>query len=458
MKVSPREARFEAMELNNGTPRSQTPRRCLTMLVGAVLLQQSLAWSQALPVASPESVGMSSQRLEKITTAMQAEIDQKRLPGAVVMVARKGKLVYSKAFGGLNNDTNAPAQTDSVFRIYSMTKPMVSVALMMLVEDGKVQLTDPVSKYLPSFKNPMVSVATHDPLYNGVSFKLVPAHREPTLQDLLRHTSGLAYGELTKNTLVKQAYTDAGIYITARDFDARNLSGSDMAERLGKAPLAQQPGTVWEYSLSVDVQGRVIEAVTGQRLNDFMQQRLFKPLKMNDTGFELPAAKKARLAEPFAIDPLTNLPNKLIDVSQTPGNDSGGAGGVSTAPDYLRFCQAMLNGGQLDGARILSRTTVQLMTADHLGSAIATPISPGQLLLGAPGYTFGLGFLVRQADGIAGVHGNAGEFMWAGYAGTYFWADPKDQICAVYMTQAPSPLRAQYRRMLKALVAQSLVD
>ena len=290
--------------------RAPTPWRSLSLLVGATLLHSGLSWSQALPVASPESVGMSTQRLEKISAAMQAEIEQKRLPGAVVMVARKGKLVYSKAFGGLNNDTNAPAQTDSVFRIYSMTKPMVSVALMMLVEDGKVQLTDPVSKYLPSFKQPMVSVATHDPLYNGVSFKLVPAHKEPTLQDLLRHTSGLAYGELTKNTLVKQAYTEAGIYSTARDFDARNLSGADMAERLGKAPLAQQPGTVWEYSLSVDVQGRIIEAVTGQRLNDFMQQRLFKPLKMNDTAFDVPAAKKARLAEPFAIDPLTSLPNK----------------------------------------------------------------------------------------------------------------------------------------------------
>lgn len=437
-----------------GTPRL----RHVPWLASVVLLHSSLSWSQALPVANPESVGMSSPRLEKISQAMQTEIDSQRLPGAVVMVARKGKLVYSKAFGSLHNDSATAASTDALFRIYSMTKPMVSVALMMLVEDGKVQLTDPVSKYLPSFKNPMVSVATHDPLYNGVSFKRVPAIKEPTLQDLLRHTAGLAYGELTKNTLVKQAYTDAGVYSTARDFDARNLSGAEMAERLGKAPLAQQPGTVWEYSLSVDVQGRVIEAVTGQRLNDFMQQRLFKPLKMNDTGFDVPAAKAARLAHAFAIDPLTQLPNKLIDVSQTPGNDSGGAGGVSTAPDYLRFCQAMLNGGQLDGARILSRSTVQWMTADHLGSSIATPISPGQLLLGSPGYTFGLGFLVRQADGIAPVHGSAGEFMWAGYAGTYFWADPKEQICAVYMTQAPSPLRAHYRRMLKALVAQALVD
>ena len=291
-----------------------------------------------------------------------------------------------------------------------------------------------------------------------MSFKLVPANKEPTLQDLLRHTSGLAYGELTKNTLVKQAYTDAGVYSSARDYDARQISSTEMAERLGKAPLAQQPGTTWEYSLSVDVQGRVIEAVTGQRLNDFMQQRLFKPLKMKDTGFEVTATQAARLAEPFAKDPLSGQPNKLIDVSHTPGNDSGGAGGVSTAADYLRFCQALLNGGQLDGERILSRSTLQLMTSDHLGSAIATPINPGQLLLGSPGYTFGLGFLVRQSDGIAPVHGSAGEFMWAGYAGTYFWADPKEQICTVYMTQSPSPMRAYYRRMLKALVSQSLVD
>ena len=432
--------------------------RRLTVLAAALLLQAGWAWSQALPVASPESVGVSSKRLDKISQAMQAEVEQKRLPGAVVMVARKGKLVYAQAFGKLNNGSDAPMQIDSVFRIYSMTKPLVSTALMMLVEDGKVQLTDPVSKYLPSFKSPMVSVATHDPLYNGVSFKLVPANKEPTLQDLLRHTSGLAYGELTKNTLVKDAYTQSGIYQPSIDFDARTPSSAEMVDRLGKAPLAQQPGTVWEYSLSVDVQGRIIEAVTGQRLGEFLQARIFQPLKMKDTGFAVSAANLPRLAEPFPKDPATGTAVKLIDVSQPPGNDSGGAGGVSTAGDYLRFCQAMLDGGQLDGARIVSRTTVRLMTSDHLGSAIATPVSPGQLLLGTPGYTFGLGFLVRQGDGVAAVHGSAGEFMWAGYAGTYFWADPKEQTCAVLMTQSSGPSRVVYRRMMKALVSQSLID
>jgi CubicO group peptidase (beta-lactamase class C family) len=329
---------------------------------------------------------------------------------------------------------------------------------MMLVEDGKVQLTDPVSKFLPSFKSPMVSVPALDPVFQGVSFRLVPANREPTIQDLLRHTSGIAYGELTRNAPVRDAYVKAKVYRPDLDYDARALPGAEMADALGKAPLSQQPGTTWEYSLSVDVQGRVVEAVSGKRLGDFLQERLFGPLKMVDSGFWVPANKAPRLAEAFPKDPATGVDNKLIDVSQQPGNDSGGAGGVSTAGDYLRYCQAMLNGGQLDGARILSRSTVTLMTSDHLGSAINTTVNPGMLLLGTQGYTFGLGFLVRQGDGIAGVHGTAGEFTWAGYAGTYFWAEPKEQICAVYMTQAPSPLRAYYRRMMKDLVSQALVD
>jgi CubicO group peptidase (beta-lactamase class C family) len=304
----------------------------------------------------------------------------------------------------------------------------------------------------------MVSVPTFDPVFHGVSFRLMPANREPTIQDLLRHTSGIAYGELTKNTLVRDAYIKANVYKPNLDYDARELPGAAMAEQLGKAPLAQQPGTAWEYSLSVDVQGRVVEAVTGKRLVDFMQERLFSPLKMTDTGFHVPANKAGRLAEPFPKDPASGMDNKLIDVSKVPGNDSGGAGGVSTAGDYLRYCQAMLNGGQLDGARILSRTTVTLMASDHLGSAISTAVNPGMLLLGTQGYTFGLGFLVRQGDGISGVHGSPGEFTWAGYAGTYFWAEPKEQICGVYMSQAPSPTRSYYRRMMKDLVSQAIVD
>ena len=418
----------------------------------------STALAQPLPTASPESVGMSSQRLDKLTAMLRQDVADKKLPGAVVMVARKGKLVYSQVFGSQNDAAGGAMKSDSMFRLYSMTKPLVSTALMMLVEDGKVQLTDPVSKFLPSFKSPMVSVGSLNPVSNNVDFRLVAANREPTIQDLLRHTSGIAYGELTRNTLVREAYVKAGVYKPTLDYDARELPGAEMADRLGKAPLAQQPGTTWEYSLSVDVQGRVVEAVSGKRLGDFLQERLFAPLKMVDSGFFVPSNKSSRLVEPFPKDPATGVDNKLVDVSQQPGNDSGGAGAVGTAGDYLRYCQAMLNGGQLDGARILSRSTVRLMTADHLGTAINTATNPGMLLFGVQGYTFGLGFLVRQGDGIAGVHGTAGEFMWAGYAGTFFWAEPKEQICAVYMTQAPSPVRAYYRRAMKDLVSQALVD
>ncbi len=434
--------------------------RHLALTVSALALMHA-AVAQPLPKATPESVGMSSERLGKLAAVLQQEVADKKLPGAVVMVARKGKLVFSQAFGSSqvssSNSTGAAMKEDAIFRIYSMTKPLVSTALMMLVEDGKVQLTDPVSKFLPSFKGAMVSVASTDAATNLVSFRLVAANREPTIYDLLRHTSGIAYGELTRNTLVRDAYIKAGVYKPTLDFDARELPGSQMAEGLGKAPLAQQPGTTWEYSLSVDVQGRVVEAVSGKRLGDFLQERLFTPLKMVDTGFMVPAAKLPRLAEPFAKDPATGADNKLIDVSSMPGNDSGGAGGVGTAADYLRFCQAMLGGGQLEGTRILSRTTVRAMTSDHL-AGINTSFNPGGLLLGSGGYSFGLGFLVRMADGNAAVQGSAGEFMWAGYAGTFFWAEPKEQLCGVYMTQAPSPLRAGYRRMMKELVSQAIVD
>ena len=210
--------------------------------------------------------------------------------------------------------------------------------------------------------------------------------------------------------------------------------------------------------MAVDLLGRVVEAASGKRLADFLDERVLRPLKMHDTGFWLPSGKISRLAQPLAVDLASGAPIKVIDVSREPKNDSGGAGAVSTAADYLRFSQMLLNGGQLDGTRVLSRTTVALMTSDHLGTRIATPFSPGELLLGTPGYTFGLGFAVRPGGGIAGVPGSAGEFMWAGYAGTYFWVDPKEELTAVYMSQAPSPIRAYYRKLVKQLVYGALID
>ena len=348
---------------------------------------------------------------------------------------------------------------DSIFRIYSMTKPLVSVAAMMLVEDGKIELTDPMSKFFPAFKGQQVSVARADGEFARMTYTTVPADREIIVQDLLRHTAGLAYGEITLNAPVKDAYTKAGLYRPGvRDYDARDLTPAEEIERLAKAPLAHQPGAVWEYSLAVDLLGRVVEAASGKRLADFLAQRLFGPLKMQDTGFWVPGGKIGRVAQPLAVDFASGQPIKLIDVSKEPKNDSGGAGGVSTAADYLRFAQMLLNGGQLDGTRVLSRTTVALMTSDHLGTRIAAPTTPGELLLGTPGYTFGLGFAVRQGPGVAGVPGSAGEFMWAAYAGTYFWVDPKEELVAVYMSQAPSTVRAYYRRLVKQLVYAAIVN
>src|SRR5262245_59287481 len=431
-------------------------------VVGAFLIVASVTRAEMpVPLAQVQAadVGMSAKRLERIGPVFKAEVEQGKLPGAVVMVARRGKLVHAEAVGLQDKAEGKAMALDAVFRIYSMTKPFVSVATMMLVEDGKIQLTDPVSKFLPAFKNQRVSVAKTDAEFARLTYTNVAADREMTVQDLLRHTSGLAYGEITQNVPVRDAYAKAGVYLPGvRDYDARDLTPAEEAERVAAAPLAHQPGTVWEYSLATDILGRVVEAASGRRLGEFLDERLFRPLRMVDTAFALPADKTVRLAQPLAVDLASGQPIKVIDVAALPKNDSGGAGAVSTAADYLRFAQMLLNGGQLEGVRILSRTTIELMTSDHLGTRIAAPTTPGELLLGTPGYTFGLGFAVRQGAGVAGVPGSAGEFMWAGYAGTYFWVDPKEQIAAVYMSQAPSPIRAYYRKLVKQLVYQAIMD
>jgi CubicO group peptidase (beta-lactamase class C family) len=426
---------------------------------GAGLLLVFLAWglgAQPLPAAKPEEVGMSSQKLAKISQVLKKEVDDGSFRGAVVMVARKGKLVYRDAVG--MQTASVKMTPEAIFRIYSMTKPLASVAAMMLVEDGVIQLTDPVSKYLPGFDKLQVSVASKNDA-GATAYTLVPQERQMTVQDLLRHTSGLAYGEITQNAPVKDGLEKAGLYRRDLDFDSRNVSPDEQIAGLAKTPLALQPGTGWNYSVSTDMVGRVVEKASGKRLGDFLEERLFKPLAMKDSGFWVPAAKMPRVAESLEKDRFAGRPFPLIDVSAQPKNDSGGAGGVSTAADYLRFCQMMMNGGTLDGRRVLSRTTVRLMTSDHLGNAInVATMDPGMLLIGSKGYGFGLGFAVRLADGVAAVPGAAGEFMWAGYGGTYFWVDPKEQVTAVLMTQAASPQRAYFRKQVKQLVYQAITD
>jgi CubicO group peptidase (beta-lactamase class C family) len=328
---------------------------------------EKAASAAAIATGTPQSVGMSQQRLARLTTAFNKEIADKKLPGVVMMVARKGKLVYSSALGLRDPKAADAMQTDTIFRIYSMTKPIVSVAAMLLVEDGALLLTDPVSKWLPPFKDLKVSTASGE----------VALDRPMTVQDLLRHTAGLPYGELTQNATIKDALAKAGLVKPGViEFDARDMTPAEQVERLSKIPLLYQPGTTWEYSLASDVLGRVVEAASGKRLGEFLSERIFKPLKMNDTAFWVPEASRARLAEAFEKDALAGTPIKLIDVSKAPGNDSGGAGGVSTAGDYLRFAQMLANGGTLDGQRIISRAILKLMTSDHLGSRIPLAPSP----------------------------------------------------------------------------------
>jgi CubicO group peptidase (beta-lactamase class C family) len=259
--------------------------------------------------------------------------------------------------------------------------------------------------------------------------------------------------------VVKEAYAKAGLYKPGViDFDTRDLTPAEFTERLAKQPLVGHPGQMWQYSLATDLLGRVVEAAAGQTLSAFLAQRVFQPLGMPDTAFHVPAEKMARLAQPFARPTSGPFVSPQIDVSRPPGNDSGGAGAVGTAIDYLRFAQAMLNGGSLDGQRIVSRPTAALMMSDHVGDRPSVPAGPPELLLGTQGYGFGLGFLVRSGTGLAGVPGNAGEAMWAGYGGTYFWIDPKEQLVAVLMSQGPAASRAYYRRMVKALVYQAIED
>ena len=421
---------------------------CATLL--AWILTATLAFAQGLPTASPEAVGLSSARLARVTELVKGEIAKGRYPGAVALVARRGKVAYFEALGQRDPQSGAPMTKDAIFRLYSMTKPFTSVAVMTLVEDGKILLNDPVSKYLPKLKGLQVSVPRVDPQTGRVSYALVPAEREITIQDLLRHTSGLVYGVFTSHAGVKEAYAKEGV-------DWENVTPAEQVERLARVPLAHQPGSAWEYGLSTDVLGRVVESVSGATLGQFLQERLFAPLKMTDTAFLVPNGKAARLAQPFAKDPVSGDAVKLLDVTVAQKNDAGGAGSAGTIADYARFSQMLLNGGQLDRVGILGRATVAQMTSDHLGAHLGDIRVASPIL--ARGYGFGLGFAVRKETGLSWVTGSAGEYRWGGAAGTAFWVDPKEQMIVVWMTQAqPGPRRGEDRDLFRQLVQAALVD
>jgi CubicO group peptidase (beta-lactamase class C family) len=396
----------------------------------------------------PENVGMSSLRLQRIRDALQADIDEGVVPGAVALIARRGKIAFLEALGYRDRETGAAIATDTIFRIASMTKPFTSVATMMLAEEGKLLLADPVSRYIPEFANLKVAVDSDGEAKTLATESL---KREMTVQDLLRHTSGLTYAHLA-GPQIKQAYEAANVV-------DEKQTNADMVVKLGKLPLAYQPGSTWQYGVSTDVLGRVVEVAGGMMLDRFISERICKPLGLDNTGFG--PIDAARAAQP-QIDPDSGKRPLMRDTGARPNWISGGSGLLSTAGDYVRFCQMLLNGGELGGLRLLSPTTVALMTSDHLTPETrrspSTPILFGAL---APiphlGLGFGLGFAVRTHAGRNPLPGSVGDFSWSGVSGTYFWIDPQQQLIAVLMMQAPIQ-RMHYRYLMRTMTYQAIVE
>ena len=409
--------------------RSVNPRHCLeksALWTASVLMLttglSTAVLAQQLPKTTPEAVGMSSERLNRLTETFQRDVDAGEIPGAVVVVARNGKIAYEKAFGYQSREGKVSMKSDAIFRIASMSKPITSVAVMMLVEEGKIDLAAPVSQYLPEFNDLRVGT------------ERVPVKRPITVQDLLRHTSGLTYGVFAEDPSIKQAYQEANVV----NFDQ---SLADMVTKLAKLALVRQPGTAWEYSMSTDVLGRIVEVASGMEFDQFVQERIAKPLNLTATGFSVSQSQADNVAEPQVDSATGKRPAMSVDnLTIKPKWLSGGGGMVSSAEDYVRFCQMLLNGGELDGVRLLSPKTVALMTSDHLPPGVT--YNPGFIALvqdQAPtpemGEGFGLGFLVRKDVGHNPLPGSVGDFSWSGAYGTYFWVDPKEKLVATLMVQ-----------------------
>jgi CubicO group peptidase (beta-lactamase class C family) len=402
------------------------------ILVAVLAVLRAFAYDLA-PVSDAEALGFSPSRLARIEAWQQTQVDAGAFSGAVAAVARNGKVAYLRAVGFRDRAKTVPLQPDAIFWIASMTKPVTSVAAMMLVEEGKLDLAAPVHQYLPEFKDMLVGVETTDPASGQTRLVLEPQKRPMTVEDLLRHTSGLVYFD-SGNSAVHKLYRASGLYDQGL---ARDSTLKDFVSRVAQMPLAHQPGEVWDYGHSADVLGRVIEVASGQPLDRFLDGRLFRPLGMVDTGFWVPPEKLARLIDPPAGARI--LPDR--DVTKPTTLFSGGGGLVSTAADYLRFCQMLLNGGELDGVRVLSSATVRRMTTNALPTGIHF----------ADGSTFGLGFGIRSDAAWSTVPGSVGSFFWRGVWGTYFWVDPAAQLVAVQLTQvAPGkdgPINRTFRNL-----------
>ncbi len=389
-----------------------------------------------LDFAPPAELGLCPERLQRMLDVLQSNVDRGRLPGAVVLVARRGKLALFESLGRQDPAAGTPMQRDAIFRIYSMTKPVVSVAVMMLMEQGKLLLSDPVAQHLPEFSNQKVAVERDGQVI------LEDVARPATVQDLLRHTAGLTY-EFLGAAAVQRQYAQ-------HQLGSRERSNAEFSRDLAALPLMHQPGSVWEYSRATDVLGRLVEVIGGQALGDYLRQNIFTPLGMHETAFSVDAADHHRIAEPFGHDPDGGVPMRVLDPRRPAAMESGGGGLLSTAMDYARFLQFMRNRGELQGARLLGSRTVDYMTADHLGGIPST----GDLL--PPGHGFGLGFAVRMAAGISPVPGSVGSYFWGGIAGTTFFVDPAEDLYALLMIQAPNQ-RDYYQPLFRGLVYAALL-
>jgi CubicO group peptidase (beta-lactamase class C family) len=400
-----------------------------------------------LPRAKPEQVGMSSERLGRIGEALRADVEKGRLPGAVVAVARKGKLVYYQAFGYLDKDAGTKMHNDAIFSIASMTKPIVAVGALTLLERGQLQIDEPVGTYLPQLSKMQVAVLKSSD--GGSGFDTVAAQRQVTIQDLMRHTSGIIYGGRGATPVHK-------LYPASSSTAGTGMTGKEFVDKLGSLPLLHQPGSTWDYGFGLDVLGVVIEKISGQPLGQYLEAQVFKPLGMRDTAFAVPPEKAKRYAKAFANDPDTGKPQFVLDLTKPLKFECGGGCAASTAGDYIRFAQMLLDGGKLEGKRVLSRKTVEYMLSNQLAPNTVNLIANADPTSADMG--FGLGVAVRTTPGVVRKVGSVGEFSWNGAYGTSWWADPKEQLAVVFMAQTPGPIRWHYRYVINALVEQAIVD
>ncbi len=399
-----------------------------------------------MKLTKPEKVGFSSTRLERIRPVMQRYLDENKFAGIVTMIARRGQLIHFEALGQQDKESNQPMQLDSLFRIYSMTKPITTVAAMMLYEEGRFQLSDPVAKFIPAFKATKVWVKQ-----NFAGMELAPQTAPMTVRDLMTHTAGLSYGWFN-DTPVDALYREAQILDGKRSL-------AELVQVLATIPLVYQPGTRWRYSVATDVLGHLVEIMAGMPLDQFFAEKIFKPLGMPDTHFSVPEMEVKRFTTVYTTTETGAL--APLDAAATsrflhkPNVFSGGGGLVSTATDYMRFCQMMLNGGELDGVRLLGRKTVELMVANHLPAALL-PIGVGDNLLSGEG--FGLGYSILLDPAQNQILGSQGVYAWSGAANTTFWIDPKEELIAILMAQfMPSstyPVASDFR----VLTYQALMD